>query len=148
MRLGKNGEPEIQPESNTSIPGSIRELTTGAHLTILATGAVTENCLRVAQQLRTQGFEVQVISVTQLEPLDTKFLSANITSKKILVVEEHVKRGGFAAAILEALNENGSRSQLQRLYVNESKISEIGTQEYLRGLSGLDKDGIAKKIAC
>ena len=61
------------------------------------------------------------------------------------MVEEHVKRGGFAAALLEALNENGSRPQLHRLYINESKISEIGTQEYLRGLSGLDKDGIANK---
>jgi deoxyxylulose-5-phosphate synthase len=68
-----------------------------------------------------------------------------INSAKILVVEEHVKRGGFAAALLEGLNENGSSPQLHRVYVNESKISEIGTQEYLRGLSGLDKDGIAKK---
>ena len=145
MRLGKNGEPEIQAETNNSIPGSIRELTSGTHLTILATGAVTENCLRVAEQLQSTGHEIQVISVTQLEPLDTMFLLATITSAKILVVEEHVKRGGFAAALLEALNENGSSPQLHRLYVNESKISEIGTQEYLRGLSGLDKVGITAK---
>ena len=145
LRLGKNGEPEIQAGTSNAIPGSARELTSGSHLTILATGAVTENCLRVAEQLRIQGFEIQVISVTQLEPLDIKFLLANITSTKILVVEEHVKRGGFTAALLESFNENGSSPQLHRLYVNESNISEIGTQEYLRGLSGLDKDGIAKK---
>ena len=145
FRLGKNGEPEITEVTKNAIPGSVRELTSGSNLTILATGAVTENCLRVAQQLGTQGFEVQVISVTQIEPLDTKFLLANITSTKILVVEEHVKRGGFAAALLEALNENGSSPRLHRLYVDESKISEIGTQEYLRGLSGLDKDGITAK---
>jgi transketolase len=145
LRLGKNGEPAITEVTKNAIPGSVRELASGTHLTILATGAVTENCLRVAQQLRTQGFEIQVISVTQLEPLDTKFLLANITSAKILVVEEHVKRGGFAAALLEALNENGSSPQLHRLYVDESKISEIGTQEYLRGLSGLDKAGITEK---
>jgi hypothetical protein len=29
--------------------------------------------------------------------------------------------------------------------VDEAKISEIGTQEYLRGLSGLDKVGITAK---
>lgn len=145
LRLGKNGEPEITEVTENAIPGSARELTSGSDLTVLATGAVTENCLRVAQQLRTQGFNIQVISVTQLEPLDSKFLLATITSTKILVVEEHVKRGGFAAALLEALNENGSRTQLHRLHINESKISEIGTQEYLRGLSGLDKDGIGKK---
>jgi transketolase len=145
LRLGKNGEPEIIEVTKNAIPGSVRELTSGSNLTILATGALTENCLRVAQQLRTQGFEIQVISVTQLEPLETKFLSANITSTKILVVEEHVKRGGFASALLETFNENGSTAQLHRLYVDEAKISETGTQEYLRGLSGLDKLGITKK---
>ena len=145
LRLGKNGEPEIQGATENSVPGSIRELASGSNLTILATGGIAENCLRVAEQLRTQGFEIQVISVTQLEPLDTNFLLKVITSNKILVVEEHVKRGGFAAALLEGFNENSSSAQFHRLFVDESKISEIGTQEYLRGLSGLDKVGITKK---
>jgi len=145
LRLGKNGEPEIQSATGNSVPGSIRELSSGSHLTILATGGVTDNCLKVAEQLRAQGFEIQVISVTQLEPLDIKFLLGAITSNKILVVEEHVKRGGFAAALLEAFNENGSTAQFHRLFVAEDKISEIGTQEYLRGLSGLDNAGITKK---
>ena len=145
LRLGKNGEPEIQAGTNNSIPGSVRELASGTHLTILATGGVTENCLRVAEQLKTNGYEIQVMSVTQIEPLDTRFLQGSITSPKILVVEEHVKRGGFASALLEAFNENGSNAQLHRLYVDEAKISETGTQEYLRGLSGLDKAGITEK---
>lgn len=145
LRLGKNGEPEIQGVTENSVPGSIRELTSGSNLTMLATGGVTDNCLKVAEQLGTQGYEIQVISVTQLEPLDIKFLLGAITSNKILVVEEHVKRGGFAAALLEAFNENGANHKFHRLFVDEDKISEIGTQEYLRGLSGLDKAGIAKK---
>jgi len=145
LRLGKNGELEIQGTKENSVPGAISELTSGSNLTILATGGIAENCLRVAEQLRTQGFEIQVISVTQLEPLDIKFLLGAMTSNKILVVEEHVKRGGFAAALLEAFNENGSNAQFHRLFVAEDKISEIGTQEYLRGLSGLDKAGIEKK---
>jgi transketolase len=145
LRLGKNGEPEIQVSTNNSIPGSVRELTTGTHLTILATGGVTENCLRVAEQLKTNGYEIQVISVTQIEPLDARFILGTITSPKILVVEEHVKRGGFASALLETFNENGSNALIHRLYVDEAKISETGTQEYLRGLSGLDKAGITAK---
>lgn len=145
LRIGKNGEPEIQSATENSVPGNIRELSSGNDLTILATGGVTDNCLKVAEQLTTQGFEIQVISVTQLEPLDTVFLQGVITSNKILVVEEHVKRGGFAAALLEAFNEKGFNAQFHRLFVAEDKISEIGTQEYLRGLSGLDKAGITRK---
>jgi len=145
LRLGKNGEPEIQSATKNSVPGSIRELTSGSNLTILATGGVTDNCLKVAEQLRAQGFEIQVICVTKLQPIDIEFLLRVITSNEILVVEEHVKRGGFAAALLEAFNEIGSTAQFHRLFVAESKISEIGTQEYLRGLSGLDNAGITKK---
>ena len=99
----------------------------------------------VEKLLKANGYEIQVISVTQLEPLDARFLLESITSSKILVVEEHVKRGGFASALLETFNENGSKTQLHRLYVDEAKISETGTQEYLRGLSGLDKAGITEK---
>jgi transketolase len=145
LRLGKNGEPEIKQATGNSIPGSIRELISGVDLTILATGGITESCLQVAEQLRIQGFGIQVISVTQIEPLDVKFLLATISSSKILVVEEHVKRGGFAAALLEAFNERVYQVQLYRLFVDQGQIGEIGTQEYLRGLSGLDKLGIGNK---
>ena len=35
IRLGKNGEPEIQGATENSVPGSIRELTSGRDLTML-----------------------------------------------------------------------------------------------------------------
>ena len=38
FRLGKNGEPEITEVTKNAIPGSVRELTSGSNLTILATG--------------------------------------------------------------------------------------------------------------
>jgi len=145
LRLGKNGEPKIEQLTKNSMPGSIRELTGGSDLTILATGTITENCVRVAQALKTQGFEIQVISIAQVEPLNTNFLLPLISSAKVLIVEEHVKRGGFAAALFEAFNEHRYTPEVDRLFVKESMISEIGTQEFLRGLSGLDKAGITAK---
>jgi transketolase len=145
LRLGKNGEPEIQGATENSVPGSIRELTSGNNLTILATGGIAENCFKVAEQLRAQGFEVQVISVTQLEPLNSNFLLPLISSTKVLIVEEHVKRGGFASALFELFSENHYATEVDRLFVKENMISEIGNQEFLRGLSGLDKAGIKSK---
>ena len=145
LRLGKNGEPQIQVSTANVLAGRVRELTTGSDLTILSTGAVTENCASVAQALKDQGYKIQVIAITELEPLKANFILSIITSSKILIVEEHVKRGGFASALFEAFNELGFHSEISRLFVSESAISEIGTQEFLRGLSGLDKTGIQAK---
>ena len=85
---------------------------------------------------------MQVISIPQVQPLDINYISNLISAEKILVVEEHVERGGFASAILEAFNKINKQVKLSHLHVIEENISEIGTQEYLRALSNLDKAGI------
>jgi transketolase len=141
LRLGKNGEPKIIKETHRKIPGSIRELTSGTKLTVLACGAVAENCLTVAEDLAAE-FEIQVISIPQIQPLPAEYLLEIISSENILVIEEHVERGGLASAVLEAFNQLAVNKHLNHLFVREENISEIGSQEYLRGLSGLDKSGI------
>ncbi len=145
LRLGKNGEPEITATTGNAILGNVSELTSGCSLTILVSGGVTDNCLKVAEELKESGFEIQVISITQLEPLNFEFLRNSISSPQVLVVEEHVKRGGLASALLEAFNEFNFVSNLERIYVLESCISETGSQDYLRGLSNLDQIGIKTK---
>lgn len=145
LRLGKNGEPEITATTGKAIPGNVCELTIGRSLTILVSGGVTDNCLKVADELREYGYEIQVISITQIEPLNFDFLRNSISSSQVLVVEEHVKRGGLAATLLEAFNDIDFVAKLDRLYVLEGFISETGSQEYLRGLSNLDRKGIKAK---
>jgi transketolase len=145
LRLGKNGEPEITATTGNAVPGNICELTSGRSLTILVTGGVTDSCLKVAEELREYGHEIQVISITQLEPLNFDFLRNSISSTHVLVVEEHVKRGGLAATLLETFNEFNFVAKLERIYILEDCISETGSQEYLRGLSHLDQKGIKAK---
>jgi len=145
LRLGKNGEPEITATTGNAVPGNICELTGGRSLTILVTGGVTDSCLKVAEELREYGHEIQVISITQLEPLNFDFLRNSISSTHVLVVEEHVKRGGLAATLLETFNEFNFVAKLERIYILEDCISETGSQEYLRGLSHLDQKGIKAK---
>jgi deoxyxylulose-5-phosphate synthase len=70
--------------------------------------------------------------------LEIEFLKDLITSQKILVVEEHVERGGLAASILENFNKVKSELRFEHLFVKEFQINQIGSQDYLRSLSGLD----------
>jgi transketolase len=137
IRLGKNGEPNISANSSNEIAGSVRELTSGTDLTILASGAIAENCTQAAKSLSAD-HSIQVISIPRIQPLEVEFLRDLITSQKILVVEEHVERGGLAASILENFNKAKVELRFEHLFVKEFQITQIGSQDYLRSLSGLD----------
>jgi transketolase len=141
LRLGKNGEPRINEITNNKKPGQIRELISGSELTILACGAIVENCLSAAREINQ---DIQVISIPKVQPIDIDYLIGIVASNYVIVVEEHVERGGLASALLEAFNRIGFNQKLEHLFVNEHQISQTGTQDYLRGLSGIDKPGLTK----
>jgi transketolase len=143
LRLGKNGEPRINEITNNKKAGQIRELISGSELTVLACGAIVENCLRVAQEIK-KG--IQVISIPQVQPIEIEFLKEIIWSNKLVVVEEHVERGGLGSALLEAFNKSGTVPQLNHLFIHENNISQTGTQDYLRSISGIDKKGITEEF--
>ena len=144
LRLGKNGEPVIDADKHNNIPGSSRELKSGSDLTVIGTGAVVYNCLSAAKEISTH--EIQVISLPKIQPLDFEFLSETISSSRVIVVEEHVERGGLAAALLEIFNKSRQQIQFHHAFINESNISQTGSQEYLRMLSKLDKDSLLSKF--
>ena len=140
LRLGKNGEPRIKIENQRIISGSIREIKSGTDLTVLAAGAIAENCLNAAKSLSDKS--IQVISIPKVHPLDFDFLSNLIESSELVVVEEHVERGGLGSALLESFNKNNIDLKFTHLFVKENQINQIGSQNYLRGLSGLDEDSL------
>ena len=145
LRLGKNGEPKIKTESQNQIKGTLRELKAGKDLTILCCGSIAENCVDVANNFESE-INIQVISIPQIQPLQSQMILNLVSSQKILVVEEHVERGGLGSALLEGLNKLGQSMPISHLYVKENQISQTGSQDYLRGLSSLNTTGIRSKI--
>ena len=135
LRLGKNGEPRIEIENMRTVSGSIRELKFGTDLTVLATGAIAGNCLKAANSFTDKS--IQVISIPKVHPLDFDYLYNLIESQNLVVVEEHVERGGLGSAILEFSRKFSRILTFEHLSVNENIISTVGSQEYLRDLSGL-----------
>jgi transketolase len=141
LRLGKNGEPRIDEITHKKLPGQIRELKNGKDLTVISCGAIVSNCLMVANEIEPE-LSVQVISVPQVHSLNAKYLDSIMSSENLLVVEEHVERGGLASSILDSFNKLGINKKFEHRFVQESQITSTGSQEYLRGLSGLDKSSL------
>ena len=145
LRLGKNGEPIIEQKTKKELAGSIYELKSGDKLSVIACGAIAENCLSAANKLKNKA-EIQVISIPKVKPLAVEFLIEIIESEKILVVEEHVERGGLGSALLEGFNKLGNAKTFAHVFVKEDMISKTGSQNYLRSLSGMDVTQLENKF--
>lgn len=145
LRLGKNGEPIISSRTANMKIGTAYEIQSGTKLTVLASGPIAENCFKAISELGA-GLNIQLLSVPKIQPLDVNYLNKVIQSQKILVVEEHVQRGGLASALLESFNQVKVFKEISHLFVKEENISSNGNQNYLRGLSSLDVEGIKNKI--
>lgn len=146
LRLGKNGEPIIEQRTLRQKIGTAYEIQSGTQLTVLACGPVADNCYRAIKEMD-KYISIQLLSVPKVQPLDINYLLDVISSEKILIVEEHVKRGGFASAFFEELNQLKEIKEISHLFVEEKNISESGTQNYLRSLSSLHVTGISAKIS-
>ena len=145
LRLGKNGEPLIEQRTKRVLSGSIYELKSGDELTVIACGAIAENCLSAANKLINKG-EIQVISIPKVKPLEIEFLIEIIESEKILVIEEHVERGGLGSALLEGFNKLGKAKIFDHFFVKEHMISKTGSQSYLRSQSEMDVPQLESKF--
>jgi len=99
-------EDEI-PEESYEVPlGKAIERRAGDDAAIITYGAMTHVCLEAAQTLSESGYEVRVIDLRSLVPLDeAAILEATKETNRVLIVHEHAGRGGLAGEICAIINE-------------------------------------------
>ncbi len=101
--------------------------------------------VEAAQDLALLGIDAAVVNARFVKPLDKDLLRDVLTRvPNIITVEDHVIAGGFGAAILEFLAEEGiSNVRVRRLGVPDRFIPH-GTQDELRKLCGFDREAITQ----
>ena len=78
----------------------------GSDFTIVATGRMRHEATKAAEQLATDGVEVEVIDPVTLSPFDTATVVASVKkTHRALVVHEAVRFGGFGAEIAAQIQE-------------------------------------------
>jgi pyruvate/2-oxoglutarate/acetoin dehydrogenase E1 component len=96
------------PEEEYLIPfGQARQVTAGRDLTLVAAGYMVQLAAEVAETLKSQEVEVEVIDVRTLAPLDIAMIAASVRkTHKVVVVAEDCRTAGptaeIAAAIMDA----------------------------------------------
>ncbi len=95
------------PKDRTPI-GQARIVRPGRDLTIVSYSAMLHEALAVAKQLSTEGYEVEVVDLRTVKPLDTKTVLASVArTGRLLCVGEAFPWGGVTAEVIARVAAEG-----------------------------------------
>jgi len=144
VRLGKNGEINLHSQMPSDIDFPI-PLSPGGSTLILTTGSIAREALVAQELLKLKNIDVAVFTVPLVSPLN--FVTGFFDSfKTIFVVEEHSLINGLGSAVSDMLHEQQIKCRLIKIALKNSIQIQIGSQEFLRKISGLDGESIAHRV--
>jgi transketolase len=148
LRLGRGGEPRVYDRAPEFILGKGINVIDEGDVSIISTGGILSNVLESHKLLKKRGIRTSVFSMHTVRPIDQKLIeNLALGSRLIVTVEEHSVIGGLGGAVAEILaGIKGNKAPLLRIGIDGSFCYDVGDQEYLRGLYGLDPAAIANTI--
>jgi 1-deoxy-D-xylulose-5-phosphate synthase len=128
--------------------GKAEILRDGGEIAIAAYGSMVHPSLEAAAHLAKDGIEATVVNARFAKPLDSALLLALARTKRLIVtVEEAYLAGGFGAAVLELLEENGLQDKVRVVRMGvPDRIVTHGDPKLLLAKYGLDADGIYTRV--
>ena len=153
LRLGKAGEPELTAQAEEHFEfGKIRRIKNGQNsnddVCILSYGPIMKMAADLAARIEAQWDEsVALYSVHTLKPLDREGIAAALASyAQVLVIEEHVERGGLGAQVKQIAWETKAQCQLQTFHLQDAFLHCYGSYDDVRRAHGLSVDQIFEQL--
>lgn len=145
FRLPTRSHTAVLPEAVR--PGRIVRVREGSDLTILATGPQLDSAVGAAEILSAEGRKIEVLYAPTIRPLDTDTLAASVAkTRRIVVVEEHLRSGGLGDDVLRALAGTGSFAY-DSVSIPDTLVTDYGTYDQHCRRLGLTPQGVAEKAA-
>jgi 1-deoxy-D-xylulose-5-phosphate synthase len=127
--------------------GKAEVLREGAGVALHAYGAMVERAWEAARTLEAEGIETTVVNARFAKPLDEEILRRLERDHQTLVVlEEHVKMGGFSSAVAEAVLDLGlSFERVVRMGIPDA-FQSFGSRDQILKDCGLDVESIVGTV--
>ncbi len=119
---------------------AFRRVTSGKKMTVVTLGSIINNI--------TTGEDVDLWLVSELPcEIPNLFFSSLKKTKRLLIVEEHVKTGGLGEYLSEILvSKNMSLNKFAHLFAKGYISKRYGSRDFYLRETGLDKNSIIKTI--
>jgi transketolase len=124
--------------------GAARRLREGTALTLIGCGGIVPEIVQAAEELAAHGISCRVLALHTLKPLDAaEIIAAAEQTGGILTIEENTILGGLGGAVAEICLEHARRpARFRRLGIDDTFVSVVGDQSYLRRHVGIDRTAI------
>lgn len=149
IRLGKGGDEVVTNKIKNIKFGQAKLFGNPKHILFITTGITTQECIKVAQDLKKININAGVLHNNTIKPFDKKSLIKYCNKAKyIFTVEEHLVSGGLGSIVLELLNSSKSKniSKIIRIGINDKFIKKYGTQKELLDYCGLSSKKILNQV--
>lgn len=151
IRLGKGGDPIISKAEHGFEIGKgivMRKAKNTGHVLLVSCGIMTNHTLHAADLLEQRGYDVEVIHIHTIKPLDEGLIlqrAANACG--VFTIEEHTVIGGLGSAVVDLLVEyNQNRPIIKKLGLPDRFATHYGFQNDHLELNGLMPEGIAASV--
>jgi len=144
LRLGL-GSP--YPNQTRHIAGINQVIKSVQHpkVTLIALGPIVQNAIEATA--KSDYVDIFTILTIPLPEFTNELLNSIAESKKVIVVEEHVQRGGLGELFLMKMVESNIEfSSFRSLHAMGYPTKLYGNQKYYQEISGIDAASIAKAI--
>lgn len=147
VRIDRGKLPAIYNQKDSDFSGGLAELKRGNKLTIITTGLMVHQALKVADELTARSLPTGVVDLYRLKPLNSEKLLGIIDySGRLITLEENSITGGIGSAVSELLTDTGRAVPLKRLAIPDQHCFETGDRESLQAFYNLDLPGIIQSI--
>lgn len=149
IRLARGGDKIVTSKIKNIKIGKAISFGEYKDVLFVTTGIMTQECLEVAERLKSKNIKAGVLHNTTIKPFDRKSLiEASKKTKLIFTVEEHLVSGGLGSIVLETLNEKNSDTitKVNRIGINDSFVKKYGSQQELLNYCGLSARKIFSKV--
>ena len=149
IRYPRGGEEkEISFESGKLIElGKTEMLQQGTDITILAIGKMVGKAQKIANILKEQRVQAEVINIRFLKPFDEETIQNSIQkTKRVITIEDGILEGGLATKVIELIQKKHLSDIQIQTYGYPDEFIRHGKVEEIEKIYGLEENAIAKTI--
>ena len=148
IRYPRGGEDKEPFEKHEKIQeGKAEILKEGKDVSIVTIGKMVARGMKIAEKLKENHIEAEVINVRFLKPLDEETIKKSIEKTKyVITIEDGTIINGLGTAIKELIIDNHMEEITIQAYAYPDKFIQHGSVEELEKIYHLDEDFIVKDI--
>lgn len=120
-------------------------VTEGSGLTIVVTGPHLRDALEVGDTLSAMGFTPEIIYINTIRPFDADLVLASVRkTRKVLVIEEHIRSGGLGEDVIRVTHEIAD-VQFRWIGIPDTFVCDYRPYEKHCEALGLSRQGIIEQ---